>query len=546
MRSRLGQSAVFVAWGWCAMVPLAAQAQAIPPSLAPQIDPSVLQRNEADRRRYLESLPQVERPAPVLVDEQPATAAGQGGNIRFTLKELRFDPSYFLTKVRLESIASKYVGKEINYGGLSAIVDDINALYRERDILTARAVLQSQQIKNGIVNISLVEGRLGEVTLEGNKRLSTDYAVSWLQAKPAEVLDTAVLQTRIELFNLANRSHMEARLRPGAEFGMTDILLELREPPLVPLRLFADNEGSESVGQEQFGMETGLNGLMGIDDRLLLNVSHSKGSTPISLSYSVPLNQSGGRGTLSYSEVATQVIAGPYRTLDIAGQSKTTQLALSQPLANRGLWHYDGAVSVGHTKADNSVSGNVLSSSNIDNLTMGLNSTASDEKRTLAAGLNTTLASYTSLGQARRDASVTQLSGTWLEHIGESGYSVLRSTFQYASDAVLPSTMLLQLGGTASVRGYKVGAVSGTDGYFVNTEYHHALNSDVSGVVFFDSGEVRSAGIASQRVSSIGIGWDAQISKGISFNWTAAHALVTTLSDQADWLWTVRVAWEIL
>lgn len=546
MRLTLSQLVFFQALGWFSIAPLVAQAQIVLPSLAPQIDPSALQRNDTDRRRHLEELPQAKRPAPVLVDEQLTAPAVQGSNIRFTLKELRFDPSYFLEQVQLESIAAKYIGKEINYADLLAIVDDINSLYRERNILTAQAVLQSQQITNGIVNISLVEGRLGDVTVEGNKRLSTPYALSWLQAKPAEVLDTAALQTRIELFNMANRSHMEARLRPGAGFGLTDILLDLREPPLVPLRLFADNEGSESVGQGELGFETGLNGLMGVDDRLVLNVTHSRGATPVSLSYSVPLNRSGGRGTLSYSDITTNVIAGPYRTLDIAGRSKTTQLALSQPLADQGFWRYDGAVSVGHTNADNSISGNILSSTNIDNLTMGLNAIGSDTHRTLAGGLNTTLASYTSLGQPQRSVRVTQLSGTWLERLGENDYSVLRSTFQYSSDKVLPSTMLLQLGGLASVRGYKIGAVSGTDGYFVNAEYHRTLNPNVSGVLFVDSGEVRSAGIASQHVSSIGVGLDSQVSKGVSLNWTAARALETVLSDQVGWKLTARISWEIL
>ncbi|QCB45383.1 ShlB/FhaC/HecB family hemolysin secretion/activation protein [Hydrogenophaga sp. PAMC20947] len=546
MRCQFNRAAICVVWGWFAMLPLATRAQAVPPSQAPQIDPAALQRNDADRRRYLEQQPQAQPPGPVLVDEQPVAAPEQGSQVRFILKELRFDPSFFLTQEQLASVAAKYVGTEINYGGLSAIVDDINALYRERAILTGRAILQSQQITQGVVKISLVEGRLGTVTVEGNKRLSTAYAVNWLQAEPAKVLDTAALQERIELFNLSDRSRMEARLRPGADFGMTDILLELSEPPLVPLRVFADNEGAESVGREQVGFETGLNGLLGIDDRILLNATHSKGSTPISMSYSIPLNQSGGRGTLSHSDIKTSVIAGPYRALDITGQSKTTQLTISQPLAKHDIWRYDGAVSVGHTSASNLISGEVLSNTNIDNLTLGLNAIGRDPNRTLAAGLNTTLVSFASLGQARHSASATQLSGTWLERIGANGYSILRSTVQYSTANVLPSTMLLQLGGTTSVRGYTSGAVSGTDGYFLNAEYHHALNASVSGILFVDSGNVRSAGVASQRLSSAGFGLDCQLAKGVSLNWMAARALKTVLPDQVNWQTTARISWEIL
>jgi len=546
MECQLNRAAVFVMVVWFAVSPLTALAQTVAPSLAPQIDPAALQRNEEDRRRNPAQRPLAQPPAPVLVDEQTAATPVQGSSVRFTLKELLFDPSFFLTQEQLAAVAVKYIGTEISYADLSSIVDEINALYRQREVLTGRAILPSQKIIQGSVKISLVEGRLGAVTVEGNQRLSTRYAVDWLQAEPAKVLDTAALQARIELFNRADQSQMVARLRPGAEYGLTDVLLELSEPPLVPLRVFVDNEGSESIGREQVGFETGLNGLMGIDDLVVLKVTHSIGATPISLSYGVPLNKSGGRGTLSYSDISTNVIAGPYRELDITGRSKTTQLTLSQPLASWNTWRYDGAISYGHTVAENLISGEILSNSNIDNLTVSLHAIGRDSNRSFAAGLNTTVVGYSSLGQTRRSASATQFTGSWLERIGENGYSVFRSTVQHSTVDVLPSTMLFQLGGATSVRGYQLGAVSGTSGYFLNSEYHHMLNAKSTGILFFDIGEVRSAGVASQRISSVGIGLDWQLTKEVSLNWTGARALHTVQSDQADWQLTARISWSVL
>jgi hemolysin activation/secretion protein len=510
-----------------------------------QVDPAALQRQETQRvMREKQPVEAAEAPDAVIKGVPAApTLVPMTSGVRFVLRDIRFGPSALLTQAELADLAAGHVGKEVDFSDLTKIVGEVNALYRQHGVLTASASLPQQKIQGGVVVIDLLEARVGQVEVKGSQYTRPNYVAGWFASELGQPLDAAQLEDRIKRFNRSSDVKIGANLRPGASFGLTDVLLELREPDRFQFSVFANNEGTQSVGREQVGVDLAMNGPAGMGDRLSLYVSQSRGATTGALTYSVPVNKWGGRLSASFNQGVTDVVAGPYAALGITGGSQTAQLAVVQPVWQKGNWWFDMAASAGQTHSRNEIGGLKLSDSEIQNATLGATVSGSTDERSLSFGATATHASAKAGGAARRDFTVAQFTGSWVENLGPAWFGVLRATAQTTDDAILTPSLLFQVGGASSARGYEVGALSGDSGYLFNLELHRKLTTELGGHFFFDQGGVRTKGLPSQTGKSIGAGLDLQWGRSVSGNITLGHPLKDVLPDQSKWVVTARVSY---
>lgn len=532
---RLPACAILLAWG---VAPAWAQ-------LAPvQVDPGALQRQEEERRRYLEEQNRIKE-RPVVVDAPAAAPAAlpAAGGARFVLTDVTFGPSTLLTAAELQAVAARYVGKEVDFGGLTRLVDDVNALYRAHGVVTARAVIGPQKIAGGVVRVDLVEARLERVDVQGARYSSGEYVKNLFADQQGQTLDTAALETRVMRFNRGGDLRVEASLKPGSATGTTDLVLSLIEPPRYQARVFANNEGPRSVGSAQIGVDGTFHGPFGIGDKLAAYVARTRGATSGSLSYAVPVNRYGGRLTGTYSQGVTDVVAGPYRELGINGRSKSLQAGFVQPVWRRGAWWFDAAATLGKTRSDNRIGALPLSHTDVVDQTLGATATGLWDGRSINLSLSATHAREQALDKAARGFTITQLRGSWVEALNPKDFIVLRTLVQQTGATILTPSLLFQVGGVATVRGYEVGALSGDRGQVTNAEFHHALRDGVDASLFADVGTVRTTGQPNQSAHSVGAAVDFQLRQSLQANVTAGRTLKKVLPDQAPWRLTARVSY---
>ncbi|MET0321016.1 MAG: ShlB/FhaC/HecB family hemolysin secretion/activation protein [Duganella sp.] len=532
-------------WSAYAVALLCHTGSALAQLMPAQVDPGALQRQEEERRRYLNEQGQLkERPATVLDVPAPAAPAAPASGVRFMLSAVDFGPSKLLTEAELAAIAARYIGREVDFTALSTLVEEINAQYRSHGIVTARAVIGAQKIEHGVVKVDLVEARLERIDVQGNGYTTADYVTAAFADQQGQTLDTHVLEKRILRFNRGGDLRIEASLRPGASVGATDLVLNLTEPPRYQTRLFVNNEGARSVGAVQAGVDAAVNGLFGINDRLSLYVARTRGATSGMLAYAVPVNQYGGRVTASYSQGVTEVVAGPYRSLDISGKSKTLQAGLVQPVWHAGAWWFDLAGTVARTRSDNEIGGLALSHTDVDNAALGATAAGTWDQRSINLAFTATHAREQALAKPERSFNIRQLRASWVESVGGRSYSVVRTVLQDTDATILTPALLFQLGGVGTVRGYEVGALSGDRGYLVNAEFHHAPSAGIDASVFADVGAVRTTGVPNQVAKSVGAAIDVQLGNAWRGNLTTARTLRQVLPDQARWRVTARASYE--
>lgn len=408
------------------------------------------------------------------IDVLPAPAqpvASQVANI--FLKRFEVGVSEILTTEEIRAVLQPYEGRLVSLSELFDAVDGINALYVAKRMPTARAFLAPQEIKDGVVLVQLVEARVGAITLEGQHRLKPAFVNQRLALKGGDLMSVPVLEQDLIRFNRLHGTQLRASVKPGADFGTTDVLLTAVEPPQFQNSFFVDNAGRYTVGEHRLGVTSRVNGLLGLDDELALSATGASGSESYYLGYAWPLNARDLMADVSLSKGSIDVVEGAFVPLDISGASQEISVGLSQPLLvdSERLWKVYGRLA--NKKSTSYFGGAAQQDVTVNVLTLGVSGLQQSQEGAWSLDVNLNHGRQNTAGQG--DFLVLRANGAWLRNIGTRNQLVIRGGLQYSGEDLLPSSEQFQLGGSNSVRGYSEGLLSGREGYLLSTEFRHDI-----------------------------------------------------------------------
>src|SRR3546814_5579336 len=81
-----------------------------------------------------------------------------------------------VNQAELDALAADYIGRKVAFDDLQQIAQRVTDLYLRRGYYLAQAVLPVQEVVDGVVEISVVEGRLGQVTVQVDPKAPIDEA----------------------------------------------------------------------------------------------------------------------------------------------------------------------------------------------------------------------------------------------------------------------------------------------------------------------------------------------------------------------------------
>ena len=99
----------------------------------------------------------------IVEPEQTGPDIKAGSTQSIQVSEVMVDSSDILSGKEVTAITRKYEQRDLVMDDLLAMLAEINALYREKNAVTARAILPPQRIQSGTVKVQLIEARLDEV-----------------------------------------------------------------------------------------------------------------------------------------------------------------------------------------------------------------------------------------------------------------------------------------------------------------------------------------------------------------------------------------------
>ena len=378
---------------------------------------------------------------------------------------------FVILNIKIKNIIEEYTQTNLTFANLQEIVDKINRLYLEKGYVTARAYLPEQTIENETVKIELLEGKVGDVSITGNRWTRTSYIDKRLNLKKGDIFNLSKLEQDLMMFNRYNDNvELSGNLEPGkSTLGTTDINIKTRERLPFHLTALMDNAGRSTIGKYRGGLMLQNDSLFGYRDKMTLGAYANKYSVTPFADYNIPVNKKDGRIGFSFSSSNSKIGHGPYRIFNIKSRSQNYTLYYTQPLYRRPWTELSSTTSIAYKRSVTNFDGHDLYKNEVTTAQTGLNFRY-DTKRGIWY-LNQNV-SY-SFPIFDKNSNYLKLEGgiLRLHDFGHGFVGTLRSNYQVIPDKrVVPYIDQMIAGGVSTVRGYSEGLLIGRSGYLVSTE----------------------------------------------------------------------------
>ncbi|WP_345252078.1 ShlB/FhaC/HecB family hemolysin secretion/activation protein [Pigmentiphaga soli] len=254
----------------------------------------------------------------------------------FRLQAVRFSGATAVDPAELDALAAAYVGRDVTLGDLEQLAQQVTGLYRSRGYFLAQALVPVQTVRDGAVEISVVEGRLGkvEVNVADDAPITEARVRGFLAAlRPGEAVNAARYERAMLLLSDQPGIKVASGLEEGVAPGTSDLVVDVTAAPRVSFAIDGDNHGTRESGRVRVGGTMRVNSPLGIGDNLDLRAMVSDGNALNygRASYEAPLGQDGLRLGLGVSRVRYE-LSGPLAALGAQGRATVFDASLNYPL----------------------------------------------------------------------------------------------------------------------------------------------------------------------------------------------------------------------
>ncbi|MBO6521084.1 MAG: ShlB/FhaC/HecB family hemolysin secretion/activation protein [Rhodospirillales bacterium] len=475
------------------------------------------------------------QPAPVADDLKSVD------EIRFILSAVTFLGNTQFTSAAFTQLYEPYLAREISLEDVKKITDSVTAFYREKGFFLSRAVVESQNLEFGVLNIRVIEGRITEVKFETQSADQKDLLRPYGD-KIASIEGPANVNTVERYLLLMNDlPGIDARAkvnRIDEDAGVYGLDIAVKKKA-VSAFFNVDNRGSHSVGRDQAYVSATANGWLTGRESTRLGV-FTIPSSPNELRY-VELAQQWALG----AEGTTVSLFGSYSMIDagaeeedndLNSQSSRGSVSVSHPIVRGRAENLKATVSFDASRQKQFDSGVFDFEDRLQVLRGGLDGYYEDElqgansgniwiSRGLAIDDSDRLAPQRSRSGGRPVFTKVYARAERLQAITDK-WSVKLSVAGQASDQRLLSAEEFSLGGYLYGRGYEGGEISGTHGAAGMVELQYGDNIDLGWLSsyqfygFYDGGvvwETATNSYASEHESLTSAGVGVRAALGENF-----------------------------
>ena len=465
-----------------------------------------------------QSLPKLEPKA-----AQPAPVAEpQPGEATFVLKSVQLEGNTLISSARIEELLAPWQGKTLTLAQLQQAVAQISALYREQGWL-AQALLPDQDVSEGNVRISIIEGRLGRVivNMQADQRQQGEVVRRRIEA---------LVKYRMEMgqpiaFNNMDWALLVAGDLPGVSVagslqagqlpGTSDLLIRVESKSLLIGQVSSDNQGSRSTGIVRVNGQLQINSPFGMGEQFSFSGSKNMGSTYVRAAFGTPIGIEEWRGLTFNAEVSRM----DYRTLDEfkpdgaqlrpEGFSDVYGLHVVSPLVRSATTNLNMDLGLEYRnsvdKSDLEMPGTlgVVRHTQVHSHTFGLNFSHLDD--VLGGGNNVISFAKTRgsidlgpSGAASLDATEARTQGIYEKdkltvsrlQFMDGKHSLFMSASKQWASKNLDSSEKLYLGGSSGVRAFPNSEAGGSTGVTATMELRRDWSAQWQTALFYDYGRV--------------------------------------------------------
>jgi hemolysin activation/secretion protein len=518
-------------------------------------------------------------PARAQLDELPPIpedpGEGWGGlGAKLRVSGFRFSGNTAIAEPELQGIAAPYANRELYAEDLEELRAQVTKRYFDRGFVTSFATIPPQRAEDGIVEIRIHEGSLGNVAISGTDNLAPEYVRDRLAPGGESVLNVHDLERRLQLLQKGGLvKRIQAQIVPGPDDSRSELEIALVEEKAYSLIASVANDRSPAVGETAADLALERRSLFAAGDRIELGFQSVDGLDDVQAGYSIPLTSSDITLDVFATSDRSEVVEAPFDDIDIESRSTTFGLGVRAPLwrdSSREAW---AGIFGELRRSESSVLGERFSFSRaaddgvtrvrtlrfqLDWSRRGIDS-ALAVRSTLSTGLGVMRASTypsglegSSVPDARFVSWLGQLQ--WIARLPtlEDSQLVTRADVQLAHDALLPLEQF-EVGGSRTVRGYRENSLVRDNGAVVSAELRIPILRGPFGedrlqlAPFVDLGrawnETHTPGPKTLASAGLGLRWRATPRLFASLYWGGRFR---DLPDESDGLQRAGLHFEVV
>jgi hemolysin activation/secretion protein len=428
---------------------------------------------------------------------EPRPALPVSPTLRVRVNKFTFSGNTLFSDAELAAVVQEFIGRELDFEGLTDAATRVRAHHRSRGYFLAQAYLPQQAIRDGVVEIAVVEGRIGVVELQ--RRPATRLA-EWLLAgildahlRTGDIITETGLERPLLLINDLPTAAVTSEIRPSQTVGAADVRVNV-DQGVGLLNGYADfdTHGSRFTGANRLGGSFNVNNPLTIGDQITVrgfvtdeDMWFARGA------YVVPVGFWGTRLGASVTEFSYK-LGEEFASLQANGDGLVKSAFLLHPFYRTRNTNLIGQLAYEDKRLTDRIDDPSQASRTdtfIDSLKVGFVGDSRD--RLIGGGLNAFSLTYTqgdvkiaptgAFDADQNPSSGLRTAGTFrkwnmdvkrLNRVNEHTSMLIAYVGQQASKN-LPSAEKMSLGGPNGVRAYPVGEAAGDNANLIQAELRY-------------------------------------------------------------------------
>ena len=268
---------------------------------------------------------------------EPKPALPASPHLRVTPQKFIFTGNTLYSEAQLQPVVAEFIGKPLDFEGLNEVATKVRAHYRSRGYFLAQAYLPQQTIRNGTIEIGVIEGRVGRIELD--KKPNARYADSLLlgiigsNLQEGQVITETGLERPLLIINDLPGAQVTSEIRPSATIGAADMRVNVDQ---VGGRfngyVDADNHGNRFTGEYRVGANLNWNTPLGYGDQATFRGFVSdEGMWFTRLGYLIPVGYRGTRLGVGFTKFEYR-LAKDFANLSANGEGEVKTIFAFHPI----------------------------------------------------------------------------------------------------------------------------------------------------------------------------------------------------------------------
>lgn len=411
-----------------------------------------------------------------------------------------------LSADKVEPHLASIRGTSTTFGGLQSLARTISDEYHKAGYPLATVIIPPQRLENGRVVLQVIEGKIANVNVQNQSRLSDSVAEKYLTraVQPNAPLKQADSERALLLIkDLAGTEGVNYRLAGGKQG--TNLVVDLEKSPLVDGFVQVDNYGSKSTGEWRTRAGLNLNSPFGYGERISIQgMTSLKGVNYARLNTDIPLAYDGLMFTTGIGHTRYD-LGGAFKDLNATGTADTVDVGLRYPVLRSNTSNVWLNASAEHRKLKDEIgTTNTVTHKRLNSIHFGLSGYHQDS---LAAGGYTQWSVTNTFGDlniksadARAiDAASAKTQGHYHKvtgNVGRTQYitpklSIYAGVNGQWANKNLDSSEQISLGGADNVSAYHSNDVFSDLAMIGQVEARYALHPALTVSTFYDAGRAK-------------------------------------------------------